>query len=106
MNFTAKLQDFILFVCNIPLQNKRFNIGFFLAINFLFSRWQWEAKVTQYERDFERVSATVRKEVIRFEVLVSNRAECAHKCQECSLVLKCFPAITERKSQEVQKSDH
>lgn len=30
--------------------------------------WQWEAKVTQYERDFERVSATVRKEVVRFEV--------------------------------------
>ncbi|KAA8590299.1 hypothetical protein FQN60_014233 [Etheostoma spectabile] len=31
---------------------------------------EWEAKVTQYERDFERVSATVRKEVVRFEVLV------------------------------------
>ncbi|CAN9498916.1 unnamed protein product [Ophioblennius macclurei] len=28
---------------------------------------EWEAKVTQYERDFEKVSATVRKEVIRFE---------------------------------------
>ncbi|KAM9375852.1 sorting nexin-1a isoform 2-T2 [Pholidichthys leucotaenia] len=28
---------------------------------------EWEVKVTQYERDFERVSATVRKEVIRFE---------------------------------------
>ncbi|XP_013885605.1 sorting nexin-1 [Austrofundulus limnaeus] len=28
---------------------------------------EWEAKVTQYERDFERVSATVRKEVTRFE---------------------------------------
>uniref|UniRef100_A0A3Q1KAG1 Sorting nexin-2 n=1 Tax=Anabas testudineus TaxID=64144 RepID=A0A3Q1KAG1_ANATE len=28
---------------------------------------EWEAKVTQYERDFERVSATVRKEVIHFE---------------------------------------
>ncbi|XP_008309965.1 sorting nexin-1a isoform X1 [Cynoglossus semilaevis] len=28
---------------------------------------EWEAKVTQYERDFERVSATVRKEVLRFE---------------------------------------
>lgn len=28
---------------------------------------EWEAKVSQYERDFERVSATVRKEVIRFE---------------------------------------
>uniref|UniRef100_A0A665URV8 Sorting nexin-2 n=1 Tax=Echeneis naucrates TaxID=173247 RepID=A0A665URV8_ECHNA len=30
---------------------------------------EWEAKVTQYERDFERVSATVRKEVIRFELI-------------------------------------
>ncbi|KAF3855150.1 hypothetical protein F7725_023205 [Dissostichus mawsoni] len=29
---------------------------------------EWEAKVTQYERDFERVSATVRKEVVRFEI--------------------------------------
>ncbi|KAG9341175.1 hypothetical protein JZ751_019614 [Albula glossodonta] len=28
---------------------------------------EWEAKVTQYERDFERISATVRKEVLRFE---------------------------------------
>ncbi|XP_060770395.1 sorting nexin-1a [Neoarius graeffei] len=28
---------------------------------------EWESKVSQYERDFERVSATVRKEVIRFE---------------------------------------
>ncbi|KAM7415022.1 hypothetical protein PAMA_019715 [Pampus argenteus] len=28
---------------------------------------EWEAKVTQYERDFDRVSATVRKEVVRFE---------------------------------------
>ncbi|KAM9753468.1 sorting nexin-1a [Menidia menidia] len=28
---------------------------------------EWEAKVTQYERDFDRVSATVRKEVARFE---------------------------------------
>ncbi|XP_032401413.1 sorting nexin-1a [Xiphophorus hellerii] len=28
---------------------------------------EWEVKVTQYERDFERVSATVRKEVVRFE---------------------------------------
>lgn len=28
---------------------------------------EWEAKVTQFERDFERVSATVRKEVVRFE---------------------------------------
>ena len=29
---------------------------------------QWEAKVTQYEGDFDRVSSTVRKEVVRFEV--------------------------------------
>ncbi|KAG5839609.1 hypothetical protein ANANG_G00206750 [Anguilla anguilla] len=28
---------------------------------------EWEAKVTQYDRDFERISATVRKEVLRFE---------------------------------------
>ncbi|XP_057691838.1 sorting nexin-1a [Corythoichthys intestinalis] len=28
---------------------------------------EWEAKVTQYEQDFDRVSATVRKEVLRFE---------------------------------------
>ncbi|XP_030043868.1 sorting nexin-1 [Microcaecilia unicolor] len=28
---------------------------------------EWESRVTQYERDFERVSATVRKEVVRFE---------------------------------------
>lgn len=29
---------------------------------------QWESRVTQYERDFERISAVIRKEVIRFEV--------------------------------------
>uniref|UniRef100_A0A7M4FU60 Sorting nexin-1 n=1 Tax=Crocodylus porosus TaxID=8502 RepID=A0A7M4FU60_CROPO len=28
---------------------------------------EWESRVTQYERDFERVSAVIRKEVIRFE---------------------------------------
>ncbi|KAJ7998320.1 hypothetical protein DPEC_G00221470 [Dallia pectoralis] len=28
---------------------------------------EWEAKVTQYEKDFDRVSSTVRKEVLRFE---------------------------------------
>ncbi|KAI2574616.1 SNX1 isoform 3, partial [Pan troglodytes] len=27
----------------------------------------WESRVTQYERDFERISTVVRKEVIRFE---------------------------------------
>lgn len=29
---------------------------------------QWEARVTQYERDFDRTAMTVRKEVLRFEV--------------------------------------
>lgn len=29
---------------------------------------QWESRVTQYERDFERISAVIRKEVTRFEV--------------------------------------
>uniref|UniRef100_A0A668AB31 Sorting nexin-2 n=1 Tax=Myripristis murdjan TaxID=586833 RepID=A0A668AB31_9TELE len=29
---------------------------------------EWEAKVTQYERDFDRIGVTVRKEVLRFEV--------------------------------------
>uniref|UniRef100_A0AAY4B4P1 Sorting nexin-1 n=1 Tax=Denticeps clupeoides TaxID=299321 RepID=A0AAY4B4P1_9TELE len=33
---------------------------------------EWEAKVTQYERDFERICATVRKEVLRFEKEKSN----------------------------------
>lgn len=28
---------------------------------------EWESRVTLYERDFERISAVVRKEVIRFE---------------------------------------
>ncbi|KAF2985692.1 hypothetical protein EK904_003126, partial [Melospiza melodia maxima] len=28
---------------------------------------EWESRVTQYERDFERISAVIRKEVIRFE---------------------------------------
>ncbi|XP_069480797.1 sorting nexin-1 [Ambystoma mexicanum] len=28
---------------------------------------EWETRVTQYDRDFERISATVRKEVTRFE---------------------------------------
>lgn len=51
-----------------------------LAFNFLFSGSQWEAKVTQYERDFERVSATVRKEVIRFEVRVSDQAASLQNC--------------------------
>ncbi|KAM9585903.1 sorting nexin-1 isoform 1-T1 [Trichechus inunguis] len=28
---------------------------------------EWESRVTQYERDFERISTVVRKEVVRFE---------------------------------------
>ncbi|KAL4613424.1 sorting nexin-1-like [Arapaima gigas] len=28
---------------------------------------EWEAKVSQYERDFEKISATIRNEVVRFE---------------------------------------
>lgn len=28
---------------------------------------EWESKVSQYERDFERITCTVRKEVLRFE---------------------------------------
>uniref|UniRef100_A0A672SW00 Sorting nexin 1 n=1 Tax=Sinocyclocheilus grahami TaxID=75366 RepID=A0A672SW00_SINGR len=30
---------------------------------------EWESKVSQYERDFERVTCTVRKEVLRFELV-------------------------------------
>uniref|UniRef100_A0A6Q2X5M2 Sorting nexin-1 n=1 Tax=Esox lucius TaxID=8010 RepID=A0A6Q2X5M2_ESOLU len=30
---------------------------------------EWEGKVTQYERDFDRISVTVRKEVLRFELI-------------------------------------
>lgn len=41
--------------------------------------------MTQYERDFERVSATVRKEVIRFEVLASHRAGSIQNCRSASL---------------------
>ncbi|XP_054633073.1 sorting nexin-1a [Dunckerocampus dactyliophorus] len=33
---------------------------------------EWEAKVMQYEQDFDRVSATVRKEVVRFEKEKAN----------------------------------
>ncbi|XP_040082652.1 sorting nexin-1 isoform X1 [Oryx dammah] len=32
---------------------------------------EWESRVTQYERDFERISTVVRKEVIRFEAVFS-----------------------------------
>uniref|UniRef100_A0A672JK25 Sorting nexin 1b n=1 Tax=Salarias fasciatus TaxID=181472 RepID=A0A672JK25_SALFA len=31
---------------------------------------EWESKVTQYERDFDRIGMTVRKEVLRFEVSI------------------------------------
>lgn len=62
--------------------------------------------MTQYERDFDRVSATVRKEVIRFEVRVSDQAQLISSQVSESSLVKCFHAITERKSQEVQKSDH
>lgn len=37
-------------------------------VRILVSRPQWESKVTQYERDFDRVGMTVRKEFLRFEV--------------------------------------
>lgn len=37
---------------------------------------QWESRVTQYERDFERISAVIRKEVIRFEVRLAHPSVC------------------------------
>lgn len=37
-------------------------------VKILVSHPQWESKVTQYERDFDRVGMTVRKEFLRFEV--------------------------------------
>lgn len=37
-------------------------------VKIVVSRPQWESKVTQYERDFDRVGMTVRKEFLRFEV--------------------------------------
>lgn len=37
-------------------------------VKILVSRPQWESKVTQCERDFDRVGMTVRKEFLRFEV--------------------------------------
>lgn len=57
--------------------------------------------MTQYERDFERVSATVRKEVIRFEVLMFIPC-CIHfsywtaeNVCYCSL-MKCFCLIIQK----------
>lgn len=38
---------------------------------------QWESRVTQYERDFERISAVIRKEVIRFEVSLVPLSACS-----------------------------
>ncbi|EPY81744.1 sorting nexin-1 isoform 1 [Camelus ferus] len=53
---------------------------------------EWESRVTQYERDFERISTVVRKEVIRFENFLlsllhpeADRAGCpgpVHFCAE------------------------
>lgn len=50
--------------------------------------------MTQYERDFERVSATVRKEVIRFEVHVCPC--CIHLQLECFVAHRCFCLITQK----------
>ena len=47
---------------------------------------QWEAKVTQYEGDFDRVSSTVRKEV--------------------SLTHLCACDLTEGEGEELQEADH
>lgn len=65
--------------------------------------------MTQYERDFERVSATVRKEVIRFEVwlfvpvVLSSGSE--NIC--CRSLTKLFLFnLAEREGQEFQKTDH
>ena len=38
---------------------------------------QWESRVTQYERDFERISAVIRKEVVRFEVRLAQPLACS-----------------------------
>lgn len=65
---------------------------------------QWESKVSQYERDFERVSATVRKEVLRFEVSTlglsmcfyivdNNRAVFCKHARLRSPALRCFIII-------------
>uniref|UniRef100_A0A7N6BM75 Sorting nexin-1 n=1 Tax=Anabas testudineus TaxID=64144 RepID=A0A7N6BM75_ANATE len=36
---------------------------------------EWEARVTQYERDFDRTAMTVRKEVLRFELFILVQIE-------------------------------
>uniref|UniRef100_A0AAQ4R5K3 PX domain-containing protein n=1 Tax=Gasterosteus aculeatus aculeatus TaxID=481459 RepID=A0AAQ4R5K3_GASAC len=68
---------------------------------------EWEVKVTQYERDFDKVSATVRKEVNRFDVrtllFMHSRAQMKMTLMT-DLYLLCD--ATERKGQELQKRDN
>lgn len=63
--------------------------------------------MTQYEREFERVSATVRKEVIRFEVwfpvVLSSGSE---KVRYRSLTKLFLFNLAEREGQEFQKTNH
>ncbi|XP_030621798.1 sorting nexin-1 [Chanos chanos] len=60
---------------------------------------EWEAKVTQYEREFERISVTVRKEVHRFEKeKARDFKQSIIKYLECLLrsqqrVVKCWEAF-------------
>lgn len=58
--------------------------------------------MTQYERDFERVSATVRKEVIRFEVQVCPF--CIHLQLECFVAHKCLCLTTQKEKAKNFKS--
>lgn len=48
---------------------------------------QWEGKVTQYERDFDRISVTVRKEFLRFEVRLVFFAFEQHRAAVFRIVL-------------------
>lgn len=63
--------------------------------------------MTQYERDFDKVSATVRKEVNRFDVrtllFMHSRAQMKMTLMT-DLYLLCD--ATERKGQELQKRDN
>lgn len=62
--------------------------------------------MTQYERDFERVSGTVRKEVIRFEVRCSLLLlPLDVGGRQVENVITVIP-LTERKGQEFQKTDY
>lgn len=69
--------------------------------------------MTQYERDFDRVSATVRKEVVRFEVrlAVFSQLYAPYKLDMWmiiinNVVITAFNIIlTERKDQEFQEAD-